>query len=200
MVPSDAHKSNLTVDGTLLVKGQLVVAKVQTGELSVISPNTAKIKDAIVDDLTIVGNLYLPTSGGTASSLNFYQEFTGTVNFTSDSFAGTLSSGVRLTRIGNVVTMMLQEASTLGNGTVGALQSSAIPAQFQPAELFIIPGVTAIDNNVECAAFLRFQSGGTFTVQVGINGVFLPNKLSPFAWTGSGMVGIKAVAMSWIAA
>lgn len=196
MVPSDARKSNLTVDGTLLVKGQIVVAKVQTGELSVISSNTARIKDAIVDDLTVVGTLLLPTAGGTASSLNFYQELDTSVTFTGVPLGTSQVVTAHLARVGKVVTMTLEGFTTTGNGLNGVLNGTAIPSQFRPVATYEVP-MDVVDNNLNVVGFLNLDTSGALTIYRGVLNV---DVLQRSTFSGLNNVGFATFTTSWIAA
>lgn len=196
MVPSDARKSNFTVDGTLLVRGQLVVSNIQTGELSVVSPNTARIRDAIVQDLTVTGGILLPTAGGTASSLNFYQSLLTSVDFTSGAFSGTQPVSVKLSRVGDSVTANISELSVLGNGGSGTFLSTAIPAQFRPAQT-VTSLIWVSDNNTDMLGRVTVLTSGILNVdRASVIGANVENA----AFTGgAGLMGFNGICLSWCA-
>lgn len=80
---------------------------------------------------TFVGT-FLQTSGGTATTLNYYEEASGTMTWGTTFYAAAQSSSYKFTRVGNVVTFYCAGVSAaLSNGGV-YLTSSTIPARFRP--------------------------------------------------------------------
>jgi hypothetical protein len=81
--------------------------------------------------LTIAGGLKLPSTGGTASTLNHYEEYSFTTNFTGCA----ADSGIvfSLVRIGKLVTLTIKSYSTVQATSTGYFSSvTAMPAQFRP--------------------------------------------------------------------
>ncbi len=199
MVPKDQKFTNLKVDEVLVV-GKAVI----TRELVVTAANSAKLKNATVDNLTVVndasigGALTLATPGGTASPLNFYQEFSGIVTFSGSALNASVDTTIHLTRVGKVVTMTLDGFIGVGSAFVPTpLAGTAIPAQFRPVVTFNTM-MSVIDNALDCAGFLQLDaSGGTFTMYRGtVSGDILIQGL----FSAVGDTGCKAFTTSWIAA
>lgn len=96
--------------------------------------------------------LTLPTSGGTASTLNFYESHTtGTDFFTIDGNTTAQAISFHFVRVGNLVTVTNSGASTFSGDCSGAsnmIWNSSIPSQFLPA------------SNTHCSV-PRMVSGGT---------------------------------------
>ncbi len=208
MVPKDQKFTNLKVDEVLVVGKQLVVPRIQSAELVVTSSSSGKIKDLTVDDLTILNTMILPTPGGTASSLNFYQEFSGTVDFTSTAFNGTQTVAVKLTRIGNKVTMLLSGFEAANNTLAGTIDAAAgsIPAQFRPSESITLPMMVIFNAGVGasiCAGLLGVGSDGSMTVtlnqSITISGVTVMLG-TPFPAVATANFGFPSYAGSWLAA
>jgi hypothetical protein len=87
-------------------------------------------------DKTFGGNIYLPTSGGTASALNYYEEYNTTLPVTSGTFTGTLNSNTKIVREGRMVTLTMQGMSITSKAS-GAdapfvVASGTIPIRFRP--------------------------------------------------------------------
>jgi len=76
--------------------------------------------------------VYLPTSGGTASSLNYYEEYTHTTNW-SGPWSSNQAGNVLVTRIGRIVTITVPFLSALANGSAASVSSvTNLPARFYP--------------------------------------------------------------------
>lgn len=121
---------------------------------------------AIGKKLYVGTGIYLPTSGGTAAELNFYEEnYTFNTNVTGI-WAAAQNINVIVTRIGNIVTLQLP--TTLATATTSAFItfSSALPTRFRPAVLSIIP-IVVRDNTVNKRGSVIIQTNGVLAM--GIN-------------------------------
>ncbi len=194
MVPKDQRFTNLKVDETLLVGRALVVPRIQTAELVVTSENSAKVRDLTVDDLTVLNTIVLPTPGGSASALNFYQVLSTSVDFTSGAFSGTQMVPVKLTRIGDSVTANIGELSVIGNGSTGTFLSTAIPAQFRPAQN-LTGLIWVTDNNTDMLGRINVNVSGTLSVDRGsVIGAAVENAVFT---GGAGLMGFNGFSLSW---
>ena len=82
--------------------------------------------------LAVTGGLKLPTTGGTAATLNHYEEYNFTTNFTG--CAAYPGVQVALVRVGKLVTMYVKSYSSFQATSSGFFFSvTAIPAQFRPS-------------------------------------------------------------------
>lgn len=108
---------------------------------------------------TFGGNILLPTSGGTASNFNYYEELNTTLAFTGN-FAGTQTPNVKYTRVGRMVTISMDSFTVAANAT-GGINSAAIPTRFRPSVnvSFISP---VRNNSVTTAGGVTLTSGGVF--------------------------------------
>jgi len=197
MILGDRAVSNLRVQETLVVGKQLVVPKIQAEELVVTSGNSAQFKAAVIDDLTIVNKILLPTVGGTASPLTFYQELAGTVEIKSASFGANQTVAMHIARIGKVVTMTLEGFVTAGSGFGATFFAfEAIPTQFRPVLTYEIP-IEVVDNGVPCVGFFNLSTAGSITMYRGVVAV---NVLGQNTFSGTGDTGFTTLTASWIAA
>ena len=99
---------------------------------------------AVINNLTVTGNenvtnLYFPTSGGTASTLNFYQEASATTTAWSWGGATGATSNIICSRIGNMVQCNLPSFSLASNQNAPVLSVTPIPTQFRPATQKVLP-------------------------------------------------------------
>ncbi len=202
-VPKDQRFSNLKVDNSLVVGDSLVARRIQSAELVVTSTNSARAKDLTVDDLVVLNTFLLPTTGGTASPLTFYQELSSTVDFTSAAFNGTQTVAVKLTRVGNLVSMTLSGFEVLGNGVGGVISAAAgsIPSQFRPAEsvtLSLGAMFTAFAGGLS-GGFLGVGSDGSLTVTLGIVASVSGTQVllaTPFPATVAS-IGYQTIGVNW---
>jgi len=87
------------------------------------------------NNVTLSGSLKLPTTGGTASNLNFYEEYSTTITFTwTDGVTNiTCDASVSFVRLGKIVVVRISNLSFTGplNGFVTSVAGS-IPSRFTP--------------------------------------------------------------------
>lgn len=82
------------------------------------------------------GSMYLPTTGGTAAGLNFYETNSNTYQMTGI-WASPQTVTIDLTRIGNLVTFCLQTNAIASATTAGMISLvSYIPSRFAPLAQF----------------------------------------------------------------
>jgi hypothetical protein len=74
-----------------------------------------------------INNLYLATSGGTNTALNYYEEYHGTFNWTGPF---TVAGSLRLVRIGGSVSLFVFGVSGTSSSTTNLTASAVIPSRF----------------------------------------------------------------------
>lgn len=123
---------------------------------------------------TFSSGILLPTSGGTPSSLDYYEQGTHASTFTGGTFtSGTIT--LNFTRVGNVVTM--RWPAIQGAATANIVNNTALPTRLRPGtvQAFTIQGqanssITPIQVSVGTTGILTFSpsTGGAFSL--GTNG------------------------------
>jgi hypothetical protein len=136
--------------------------------------------------LSLSGGLVLPTTGGTATPLGYYEEYTFSTTF-SGPFTSVLNA-IKVVRIGNLVTMHSPLFNTKPSGSATYFTSTAaLPVRFRPAVLTLGSG-QSLDNSVWYASCIGVQSTGFIEIYKGVIG-------STFVSTGP--AGFHAFGMSW---
>lgn len=122
---------------------------------------------------TIAGNktfstgVTLPTTGGTASLMNFYEATTHATTFTGA--ATTASLTIRLERIGNVVTMRIP-LMTIAFSTTGVFNNaSALPTRFRPIQVMQWPEIVQ-DNSTTALGRIQLTTGGGIVISASTGG------------------------------
>lgn len=133
----------------------------------------------------------LPTSGGTASDLDHYEEFTYTGNLT-----GALTSAYswQVVRVGNVVTVYIIGASAASAGNATITTDTSLPASLRPnpANTNTFWPLLVTDNSVEVLGNIAVTAGGDFVIGVGT--VF--SGQTPF--NAAGTAGFAGTAISYV--
>ena len=135
---------------------------------------------------------YVPTS------LNYYEQITPTVNYTSTAFTVTQTPATTVTRIGSIVIMAQFFFTTSGNGASPGMitsQAGVIPSRFRPSQsatqYTTQQLINALSNSINAVSVLLIDNNGTITVTYGLNNGTFAN---------SGSVGLEAFTMCWIVA
>jgi hypothetical protein len=124
----------------------------------------------------VTSGIQLTTSGGTPTTLNYYEEGTISANFNQG--AGASGSGTSVTigfvRVGKKVTLTLPSNNSMTMGATSAnlsTASSTVPARLAPANSYIFPAPVKV-NNVTQANFgaLTVGTDGSLTLNVTITG------------------------------
>jgi hypothetical protein len=115
---------------------------------------------------TTISNLYLPTSGGTASPLNYYEEyFNNTYTLAGPWGANAVFCVVYLVRLGRIVHIGI--TSTTGSSTSTSTNiyvTGNLPSRFCPSiTQWYIPMIV-INNNTYVCGNATISSGGTFYI------------------------------------
>lgn len=137
---------------------------------------------------TFYVGLTLPTTGGTASTLDYYEELSQTFTF-AGVWAANQSVTGKLIRIGRIVNLILPSVYAATNASANILQTvgTAFPARFRPlvTTSFI---VRIADNSTFNPALMYARSDGLIQAYSNANG-------SPFAATGS--AGWDLLSITW---
>ncbi len=146
------------------------------------------------DTTTFGTGILLPTTGGTPTLFNFYEELTGSIDWISNAFVGTRSIAFQVVRNGSQVIFFSNglplEAASGSAGTI--LSSSDIPARFLPSAVVsgaILTFASVTSNSVRVIGAFRISQGGNFVISAG------PAEGSQFANTGN--IGFQPFISSW---
>jgi hypothetical protein len=143
---------------------------------------------------TINGGLLLPSSGATASALNFYATTTFTFAWTPNGSGSTASSNVTavLTRIGNLVSLTIPDsADAVPAGTTAYLSYSSLPAWARPSTTRSAGGVFPVRNNATMAY--------TGAIEVDSSGViYLFRDQASTAFTNAAGAGAPRISLTWL--
>jgi hypothetical protein len=121
----------------------------------------------------LTGGLQFSTSGGTKTTLNYYEENTFTI--TATGFTGSITGTARFVRVGSVVTMFIPQLSGTSNATTFTL--TGVPSRLVPAR-DQTTGAHRIENNgTQDWGIIIIDSDGTF---------YLFRTAAAAAWTNSG--------------
>jgi hypothetical protein len=143
------------------------------------------------------GGIQLPTVGGTAASLTYYEESTTiTMTLTGPWGATTSTLPVTLSRVGNIVTMTWGDSSptsrvATSTSTITTSTGTAIPARFLPAgsaSFYVMPVINFLGSNTGSFGSFFFSSG-VMIITSAINAQF----------TTGNNVGVIGSSISWLA-
>lgn len=213
---SNITTGHITITGT---SNQITLGSGQTTTINAPTPNLSNIytfpdigtnADVVLTEgaQTVNGektitHLLLPTTGGIPTPLTFYEEFVGTVDFTSLAFAGTQTVNIFLTRVGNMVVMQLSGISVAGSGVAGSFSTVPsgvpIPDRFRPSLVGSAPTyvIQVVDNFVPMPGLFTITTAGFFTIVKSV--VSGSNLFLNITFSGMGTVGYNKFSISWIA-
>ncbi len=129
--------------------------------------------------------LLLPTAGGTATSLNYYEEYTHTTEVTGP-WAGTLTMTIHVTRVGRMMNLY-QHGTVQGTWSASAIAQTvtALPARFRCAT-GLRPMVSTLNNGVATERLTEARTTGQFEFfGSGTNGPFTSGICGIYPWTMS---------------
>lgn len=158
------------------------------GNVGIKNNNPSTALDVTGTINTSVG-ITLPTSGGTASTLNFYEEsYSHTVNFSGPWVATQYT--IKLTRTGNMVTAHIPEMQNASTATLVITMATVFPARFRPTTSYVCISLALLDNSAEKTGVMTIGTGGSLSIGVNAAG-------SAFSGTG-GTTGNYATDVSWL--
>jgi hypothetical protein len=121
--------------------------------------------------LTTVGDIKMPTSGGTAAGLNYYEEYSANLSFSGSSFTGSQNVACKINRVGKVITFTLSSLTVAASGTATAYLTAAgaVPSRLVPAYTLQMP-LRVMDNSASQLGLILIQTDGTVAIYFGIDG------------------------------
>ena len=138
--------------------------------------------NAVVTGAETVGSLVLPTTGGTATPLTYYEEYSDPAFVWSINGTGyqttSVTSQVKAVRVGSLVTVRLVQATVLGSGSGTAgifISTSTLPARFCPAAANVVAVVTTVRNSGSIQGSVQgnyLGSTGVLSVSVNFGGTY----------------------------
>jgi hypothetical protein len=131
-------------------------------------------------NITMTGDLVLPTTGGTAAALNFYEDYT-----LSTTIGGPFANQnitIRIVRIGKICTLYFQGRAIIAtNATAIMTVNAGVAARFYPANTNLRFVSSAIANNVYVAGHLEISSTGVITCYSDYNaGTFVTGSFAAY--------------------
>ena len=115
--------------------------------------------------LYVGDSIYLPTSGGTASGLNFYEEYLHSTNF-SGIWASPQAGTIKITRIGRQITLFIPELYVIANTSATIAMATILPARFRPSDN-CSNSVRVTDNNVSLFGTIKVYMDGNIAISAG---------------------------------
>lgn len=164
------------------------IARSSTNDIAATGTFTDELVIDTSGQVTLGVGLFLPTSGGTATLLNYYEELSQTFTF-AGVWAANQSVTGKLVRVGKTVTLVLPSVYAATNASANILQTAgtAFPSRFRPAVTvsFI---VRMADNSAFVPALMYARSDGLIQAYSNAGGL-------SFAATGS--AGWDLVSITW---
>jgi hypothetical protein len=212
IVQKDNQYQNLVVNDTLaglrkVAADAIDALTITTNTLTLdgknITPQSVSTIDATIANLTITSSLLLPTTGGIASNLDYYEEFSSTIDFKSTIYpAGTIVSvPYKIVRVGKQVTLTLTAVThitdVLGTNATITATGGQIPERFRPVLTgqFVLPliivGISVgIDNGASTNVIATLDTSG--------NMVLYKNTYLTGVFTASGQITqVQAITLSY---
>jgi len=144
---------------------------------SSMSQNLASTASPTFAELTLTTGVLLPTTGGTATALAYYEEYNHVTTW-SGPIATTAAITCPITRVGRMVTIKIPSVNGTGNGTSSNLSmTTSPPARFCPTvQIYCEYGLTANNGVFSNGYFLIQPSGaGAWFFGQGLTGPFAAN-------------------------
>ena len=122
----------------------------------------------IAKNLYVGNSLYLPTSGGTPSALNYYEENTGITLTLSGLWSGNLSATTHLIKVGNIITANIRYTTSTTNTTGTYFNGTGLPSTYYPPATIYTP-IILINNISAVIGTIAISASGamTFTLASG---------------------------------
>lgn len=148
---------------------------------------------------TFSAGVQFATSGGTPTTLNYYQELASTIGFTSNAFSGTKTVNYNIVRNGSTVTLKLEGFTNLGNGSASDqpfTSNAALTSVFRPTtNIFMAIEVT--DNSETLRGGVEILSDGTIVISRDYISGSSPRTRGNFTNNGALNVGFSDFCVSW---
>jgi hypothetical protein len=155
-----------------------------TGDLVPATDNTYDIgSSALKWKNTYSNGLFLQTTGGTASNLNYYEVYTHVTTFTGP-YAAPVSNNFIINRIGNICVARIPALSAAATSAATISITTLLPARFRPISVSAVTGTfLALDNSA--AAQGRYQIVNTGDLIFGVGTTAIGN------YTNTGNAGLS---------
>lgn len=138
-----------------------------SGSASLITNNVERI--TVTDtETTFTTDVYLPTSGGTPSPLNFYEEYTHSSAFAFGvGGSGSIASvDFFLTRIGRLVVCYIPQIQGIPTGAPTTIDmATVLPARFRPGNQFYAWALGKDDTTLSTLSRLSFATSGALQIR-----------------------------------
>jgi hypothetical protein len=185
--PQGINLSAQTASRMLATDARKNVVTTSFGSSEVVITST---NQSIAGEKTFSTGIKLPTSGGTPSLLNFYEEWSDVFTFT-NIFSVNQIALVKLVRVGTMITMVvsgtLATASGSSSATCVSTGSVVIPSRFRPSTSTHCGICNAINNSASTPARIQVSTGGVITITV-----------ISTTWGTSGSNGFEASSGCWV--
>jgi hypothetical protein len=123
----------------------------------------------VKNNASVQGGVYLKTTGGTASELNYYEEASEDITFTGIWASGQTASA-KFTRIGRTVILHVPSVIASSNTASSITNSAAISSRFRPATSFY-GVIMATDNGSDTAGTISIIDDGSIYIGKGTSGL-----------------------------
>lgn len=149
-----------------------------------------------------VNSVQLTSSGGVPSDLNYYEEYSQTNTFSGPWGATTYDRLVRVTRIGNIVTLKIDAIFQPSSAMSPISSSQLLPSRFRPIGSAdgssYIQSCVLVNNSTASQGFVAITNGGQILIE------FL-NTAGPFPLSfgnssGIGNAGFPDLALTYMVA
>lgn len=149
---------------------------------------TFKVYNFAASGTSTLAGIVLPTTGGTAATLNYYETATHSTVFTGAYTSST--KNFKLVRVGDLVTMTMTSSGLAGTPSTATslTASTALPSRFCPAANRTW-AITGYDNDVDGMAVVRLGTDGLL--------VITPRSVIS-SFTIGGGAGTEAFTLSWV--
>lgn len=145
-------------------------------------PRTGTTADFIVSETaqtingtkTFGSGIMLPTSGGTATSFSYYEEYTHTTSWNGAYGASSVSGNVTVTRIGRMVTCQFPQILGTCTATFSLWMIVNLPARFcPPSDLYIVQGIAqTAAGTINSSGIFYISATGNFQFHNGVGQTF----------------------------
>ncbi len=116
------------------------------------------------------GGLTLPTSGGTASTLNYYEEYSDDSLTFSGIWAAAEVANIRIIRVGNIVHLYIKGNNDTATTAAVLTLSAALPSRFRPtSSTSLYFPIWVYDNATWKAGDITITNAGAVTIAVGFS-------------------------------
>jgi hypothetical protein len=169
--------------------GSNTIDVVQWARLGVLDQNVSTTSNVTFGDLTLTADLRLPTAGGTATDLDYYEEGTHTTTW-SGIWASAQSGNFNFTRIGNQVTLHFIDVFSTANTADVISMDTALPDRLKPVA--DMRGIWLIlDNGTRALGRFNIGTNGLINVDASLAG-------DTFA--GAGSSGFEGYSVTYLVA